>query len=184
MQKGWSARIATHWSSHRPACSVWYRSLHVSSSADESFFFTGTRSRRPHHSHFSHGRQNCRSSFCSGRGESLETIARFGKPLFANIAPPRSCCSWGTTEAKLCMPAPRRLHRMASDLIDAEFALCRCQCVALNRPFAQLLPGLEKGHPVTVGQSPAYDFSVSDEQICAALVSVFDCSECDSYADD
>ena len=29
-----------------------------------------------------------------------------------------------------------------------------------NRPFAQLLPGLETGHPVTVGQSPAYDFSV------------------------
>ena len=27
-----------------------------------------------------------------------------------------------------------------------------------NRPFAQLLPGLETGHPVTVGQSPAYDF--------------------------
>ena len=29
-----------------------------------------------------------------------------------------------------------------------------------NRPFAQLLPGLETGHPMTVGQSPAYDFSV------------------------
>ena len=30
----------------------------------------------------------------------------------------------------------------------------------VNRPFAQLLSGLEMGHPVTVGQSPAYDFSV------------------------
>ena len=30
----------------------------------------------------------------------------------------------------------------------------------VNRPFAQLLPGLETWHPVTVGQSPAYDFSV------------------------
>ena len=29
-----------------------------------------------------------------------------------------------------------------------------------NRSFAQLVPGLEMGHPVTVGQSPAYDFSV------------------------
>ena len=29
-----------------------------------------------------------------------------------------------------------------------------------NRPFAQLLPGLEMGHPVTVGQSLAYDFRV------------------------
>ena len=26
-----------------------------------------------------------------------------------------------------------------------------------NRPFAHLLPGLETGHPVTVGQSPAYE---------------------------
>ena len=26
---------------------------------------------------------------------------------------------------------------------------------SLNGPFAQLLPGLETGHPVTVGQSPA-----------------------------
>ena len=30
------------------------------------------------------------------------------------------------------------------------------------RPFAQLLPGLETGHPVTVGQSPTCSFSVSD----------------------
>ena len=55
-----------------------------------------------------------------------------------------------------------------------------------NRPFAQLLPGLdlETGHPVTVGQSPAYDFSVSDEQKAVFLVSVSDCSECDSCAGD
>ena len=53
-----------------------------------------------------------------------------------------------------------------------------------NRPFAQLLPGLETGHLVTVGQSPAYDFSVSDEQKAVFLVSVSDCSECDSYAGD
>ena len=26
-----------------------------------------------------------------------------------------------------------------------------------NRPFAQLLPGLETGHSVTVGQSPAHE---------------------------
>ena len=34
--------------------------------------------------------------------------------------------------------------------------------IFLNRPFAQLLPGLETGHPVTVGQSPTCSFSVSD----------------------
>ena len=32
----------------------------------------------------------------------------------------------------------------------------------INRPFAQLWPGLETGHPVTVGQSPTCSFSVSD----------------------
>ena len=34
--------------------------------------------------------------------------------------------------------------------------------MSFNRPFAQLLPGLETGHPVTVGQSPTCSFSVSD----------------------
>ena len=53
-----------------------------------------------------------------------------------------------------------------------------------NRPFAELLPGLETGHPVTVGQSPAYDSGVSDEQKAVFLVSVSDCSECDPYAGD
>ena len=47
-----------------------------------------------------------------------------------------------------------------------------------NRLFAQLLPGLETGHPVTVCQSPAYDFSVSDKQKAVFLVFVSDCSEC------
>ena len=86
VQGGWSARMATRWSSHRPACSMRYQSPHVSSSANDSFKkFTGAHSRRPHHSHFLNGRQNRRSSFCSGRGEILVTIARFGKHLFANM---------------------------------------------------------------------------------------------------
>ena len=64
-QRGWSARMATHWSSHLPTCSAWHRCPHVSSSAKDSFkTFTGARSCQPHHSHFSHGRQNRRSSFC------------------------------------------------------------------------------------------------------------------------
>ena len=54
----------------------------------------------------------------------------------------------------------------------------------VSGPFAQLLPGLEMGHPVTVGQSPAHDFSVSDEQKAVFLVSVSDCSVCDSCAGD
>ena len=86
LQTSWSARMATRWSIHRPTCSIRYRSSHVSSSANDSFKrFAGARSHHPHHSDFLHGRQNCRSSFCSGRGENLVTIARFGKPLFANM---------------------------------------------------------------------------------------------------
>ena len=53
------------------------------------------------------------------------------KAFVCRYAPPRSCCSWGTAEAKRCMPTPRRLHWMASDVIDAKFALRRCQCVDL-----------------------------------------------------
>ena len=68
LQRGWSAIIATRWSSPLAACSIRYHSLHVSSSANDSLKkFTGARSRRPHHSHFSHGRQNRRSSFCCCR---------------------------------------------------------------------------------------------------------------------
>ena len=58
------------------------------------------------------------------------------------------------------------------------FGKGKCKLIA-NRPFAQLLSGLETGHPVAVGQSPACDFSVFDEQKPVFLVSVSDCSECD-----
>ena len=37
---------------------------------------------------------------------------------------------------------------------------------------------------MTVSQSPACDFSVSDEQKAVFRASVSDCSLCDSYADD
>ena len=49
-----------------------------------------------------------------------------------------------------------------------------------NRPFAQLLSGLATGHPAAAGPSPAFDFSVFDEQKVVFLLSVLDCSECDS----
>ena len=51
---------------------------------------------------------------------------------------------------------------------------------AIDHLHIYCLPGLETGHPVAVGQSPAYDFSVSDEQKAVFLVSVSDCSECHS----
>ena len=44
LQRGWSPRMATRWSSHHPACSIRYQSLQVSSSANDSFKkFTGAR---------------------------------------------------------------------------------------------------------------------------------------------
>ena len=48
----------------------------------------------------------------------------------------------------------------------------------INRPFAQLLSGLETGHPAAAGPSPAYDFSVFDERNAVFLVSVLDCFGC------
>ena len=107
LQRGWSARMAARWSSHRPACSIRYRSPHVSSSASDSFkTITGARSRRLHHSHFSHGRQNRRSSFCSGRGENLVTIVRFGKPLFANMRHRVHAVAWPLRKPTVACPHP------------------------------------------------------------------------------
>ena len=51
-----------------------------------------------------------------------------------------------------------------------------------NRPFAQLLSGLEMGHPGAVGRLPAFDFHVSNGQKAVFLISVSDCSECNSSA--
>ena len=49
-----------------------------------------------------------------------------------------------------------------------------------NGPFAQLLSGLETGHPAAAGPSSACDFGVSEEQKAVFLGSVLDFSECDS----
>ena len=53
-----------------------------------------------------------------------------------------------------------------------------------NSQFAQLLPGLETGHPVTVGQSPAYE-SHSEQSETETRKTAFCSSESlKSYADD
>ena len=54
----------------------------------------------------------------------------------------------------------------------------RCCIWKENRPFAQLLSGLETGHPAAAGPSPAHDFSVFDERNAVFLVSVLDCFGC------
>ena len=88
-------------------------------------------------------------------------------------------CNWWVScwQKKKCLSTSNHCAGQWPDITDHV-------STTLDRPFAQLLPGLETGHPVTLGQSPAYDFSVSDEQKAVFLVSVSDCSECDSYAGD
>ena len=49
-----------------------------------------------------------------------------------------------------------------------------------NRGLFQRLSGFETGHPAAAGPLPAFDFSSSDEQDAVFLVSVMDCSDCDS----
>ena len=50
----------------------------------------------------------------------------------------------------------------------------------VNSGLFQRMSGFETGHPAAAGLLPAFDFSVSDEQDAAFLVSVMDCSDCDS----
>ena len=49
-----------------------------------------------------------------------------------------------------------------------------------NRRLFQRLSGFETGYPAAAGPLPAFDFSVSDEQGAAFLVSVMNCSDCDA----
>ena len=49
-----------------------------------------------------------------------------------------------------------------------------------NRGLFQRLSGFDTGHPAAASSLPAFDFSVSDEQDAAFLVSVMDYSDCDS----
>ena len=51
-----------------------------------------------------------------------------------------------------------------------------------NRGLFQRLSGFETRHPAAASPLPAFDFSVSDEQDAAFLVSVMHCSDCDSSA--
>ena len=128
--------MATRWSSHRPACSIRYRSPHVSSSANDSFKkFTGTHPRcPPPFTLFPRSlRQNRRSSFCSGRGEFGDN-REVWKAFVYQYALPRSCCSWGTVEAKRSMPAPRRLRWVASDVIDAEVDSAAASVLTFRQP--------------------------------------------------
>ena len=85
LQSGWSARMATRWSSHRLACSIRYRSLHVSLPANDSCDGLLASPSTLFAGGYLQGRQNHKSSFCSERGENLVTIVRFGKPLFADM---------------------------------------------------------------------------------------------------
>ena len=83
----------------------------------------------------------------------------------------------------MALPSLRYARGRPGNALD-NAGLPRCTHPDNNSASRLLLPGLETGHAVTVGQSPTYDFSVSDEQKGVFLVSVSDCSECDSYAGD
>ena len=70
--------------------------------------------------------------------------------------------------------------RHVPNKVNAHFSTYLTSKAVLNRPFAQLLSGLETGHPAAAGPSSACDFCVSDEQKAVFLVSVLNFSECDS----
>ena len=53
----------------------------------------------------------------SGRGENLVTIARYVKPLFANMHHPVHAVAGALRNSNDCTPAPRRLRWMASVMV-------------------------------------------------------------------
>ena len=122
LQRGWSARMATRWSSHRPACSIRYRSPRVSSSADDSFkTFAGGRPLASPSPFTLFARQTePQVAVLFGKRWEFGDNREVWKAFVCRYAPPRSCCSWGTSEAKRCIPARRRLHWMASDVIHGD----------------------------------------------------------------
>ena len=77
------------------------------------------------------------------------TIARFGKPLFANLHHCVYAVAGALRKANVACPHPdvsTGQYWMASDEIDAEFAHRRCQCVDLSsteRIFLQLHSSLK-----------------------------------------
>ena len=114
--------MATSWSNHRPRSSIRYRSLHVSSSVNDSFkkFTVPAPVDLIIHTFLAVDRT---------AGRRFAVVARFGKrwefgdnhevckTFVCQYTPPRLCCSWGPAEAKRCMPSPIRLHCMASVMV-------------------------------------------------------------------
>ena len=77
-------------------------------------------------------------------------------------------------------PPPKKKHSTTIIIITTTTTTTTCYNWFLNRPFAQLLSGLETGHPAAASSSSPYDFGAFDEQKAVFLVSVSDFSECDS----
>ena len=77
-------------------------------------------------------------------GKKIYTVDQFC--LLESLQLFSSCSTW--TQQRIWL-----FHTKWNDLQSD----CTPKNECLNRPFAQLLPGLETGHPVTVGQSPAHE---------------------------
>ena len=92
LHRGWSVRMATRWSSHRPACFIRYRSPHVSSSVNDSF----TKFRGPAHVALTiHTFRTVERT--AGRRFVREEVrihnCEVWKAFVCQYAPPRSCAA-------------------------------------------------------------------------------------------
>ena len=121
-------------------CSIRYQSLHVSSSANDSFktLLAPAPVSLIIHTFRTVDRPQVvvlLLSHSSGRGENLVTIARFVKPLFANMhhhvrAGVAGPCGSQTLHART-QTSPH--GQCDGDVINAEFALCRCHRSSTER---------------------------------------------------
>ena len=85
----------------------------------------------------------------------LVLLRRWSQPRFlfsGELFPVKSTAIWSSVR-EMPLLAADRVRRCQNHPCPKALLLGW----ALPRPFAQLLPGLETGHPVTVGQSPAHE---------------------------
>ena len=108
LQRGWSARMATRWSSHRPGvlCGI---GLHISlrrTILSKSLRAPARVALTIHTFRMVDRTTGLGRHFCSGRGENLVTIARFGKPLFADMHHHVHAVAGALRKANVACPHP------------------------------------------------------------------------------
>ena len=74
------------------------------------------------------------------------TITRFAKPLFANMHYRVHAVAGAPRKPNVACPHPDVRLWMANDVIDAEFAICRCQSLSVDLSLTERIFFLHLHH--------------------------------------